>query len=39
MMSNLIGLAPEAIVGGLAVRVEFHATAGGLCLPYFRPHG
>ena len=38
VMTNLIGLAPDAITPGLAVRVEFHET-GGLCLPYFRPRG
>jgi uncharacterized OB-fold protein len=37
MMTNLIGLTPQAIAGGLPVQVEFHATSGGLCLPYFRP--
>lgn len=39
MMTNLIGLAPDAITPGLAVRVEFHETGGGLRLPYFRPRG
>ena len=37
MMTNLIGLTPDAITPGLAVRVEFHETGGGLHLPYFRP--
>jgi uncharacterized protein len=37
MMTNLIGLTPGAITPGLAVRVEFHETGGGLHLPYFRP--
>jgi uncharacterized OB-fold protein len=37
MMTNLIGLAPDAITPGLAVQVEFHETGGGLRLPYFRP--
>jgi hypothetical protein len=37
MMTNLIGLPPDAIVAGLAVRAEFHQTGGGLRLPYFRP--
>jgi uncharacterized protein len=37
MMTNLIGLAPDAITPGLAVQVEFHDTGGGLCLPYFGP--
>jgi uncharacterized OB-fold protein len=36
MMTNLIGLAPEAITPGLPVEVEFHET-GGLHLHYFRP--
>ena len=39
MMTNLIGLAPDAITPGLAVQVEFHETGGGLRLPYFRPCG
>jgi len=39
MMTNLIGVAPEAITPDLAVQVEFHDTAGGLRLPYFRPRG
>jgi uncharacterized protein len=39
MMTNLIGVAPEAITPGLAVQVEFHDTGGGLRLPYFRPCG
>jgi uncharacterized protein len=39
MMTNLIGLAPDAITPGLAVQVEFHETGGGLRLPYFRPRG
>jgi uncharacterized protein len=38
MMTNLIGLTPDAITPGLAVRVEFHETGGGLHLPYFRPY-
>jgi uncharacterized protein len=37
MMTNLIGLAPDAITAGLAVQVEFHETGNGLHLPYFRP--
>ena len=37
MMTNLIGLAPEAITPGLAVQVEFHETGGGMHLPHFRP--
>ncbi len=37
MMTNLIGLAPDAITPGLAVQAEFHETGGGLSLPYFRP--
>jgi uncharacterized protein len=37
MMTNLIGLAPDAITPGLSVQAEFHRTHGGLCLPYFRP--
>jgi uncharacterized OB-fold protein len=39
MMTNLIGIAPDAITPGLAVRAEFHETGGGLRLPYFRPRG
>jgi uncharacterized protein len=39
MMTNLIGLAPDAVSPGLAVQVEFHETGGGLHLPYFRPRG
>jgi uncharacterized OB-fold protein len=39
MMTNLIGLPPDAITPDLAVRVEFHDAGGGLCLPYFRPRG
>jgi hypothetical protein len=39
MMTDLIGLTPDAITSGLAVRVEFHEAAGGLYLPYFRPTG
>ena len=39
MMTNLIGLAPDDITPGLAVRVEFHETGNGLHLPYFRPRG
>jgi len=39
MMTNLIGIAPDAITPGLAVRAEFHETGGGLWLPYFRPRG
>jgi uncharacterized OB-fold protein len=37
MMTNLIGLPPDAIRADLAVQVEFHETGGGLHLPYFRP--
>jgi uncharacterized OB-fold protein len=37
MMTNLIGVTPEAIRPGLAVEVELHETGGGLYLPYFRP--
>jgi uncharacterized OB-fold protein len=39
MMTNLIGLAPDAITPGLAVEAEFHEAGGGLWLPYFRPRG
>jgi uncharacterized OB-fold protein len=38
MMTNLIGVAPDAITPALPVQVEFHETANGLHLPYFRPH-
>jgi uncharacterized OB-fold protein len=37
MMTNLIGLAPDAITPSLALQVEFHPAGGGLHLPYFRP--
>jgi uncharacterized protein len=37
MMTNLIGLPPDAITPALPVQVEFHETGNGLHLPYFRP--
>ncbi|OLT13129.1 hypothetical protein BJF79_21255 [Actinomadura sp. CNU-125] len=37
MMTNLIGIAPEAITPDLPVEVEFHKTGDALYLPYFRP--
>jgi uncharacterized OB-fold protein len=37
MMTNLIGIAPDAITPGLRVEVEFHEAGAGLHLPYFRP--
>jgi uncharacterized OB-fold protein len=39
MITNLIGLRPDAISPGLPVQVEFHRTGAGLHLPYFRPRG
>jgi hypothetical protein len=37
MLSCLIGCDHRAAAVGLAVAVEFHATDGGVTLPYFRP--
>jgi len=37
MVTNLVGLRPDAITPDLPVQVEFHHTGGGLHLPYFRP--
>jgi uncharacterized OB-fold protein len=37
MMTNLIGLPPDAITPALPVQVDFHETGAGLHLPYFRP--
>jgi hypothetical protein len=37
MVTNLVGLTPDAITPDLPVQVEFHHAGGGLHLPYFRP--
>ena len=37
MMTNLIGLPPDAITPALPVQVDFYETGSGLRLPYFRP--
>jgi hypothetical protein len=37
MLSSLIGCPPEAVRVGLDVMVDYHAVAGGITLPYFRP--
>lgn len=37
ILSNLIGCEHDVAKVGLRVTVEFHETAGGTALPYFRP--
>ena len=37
LVSNLVGVAPEAIEPRMRVAVEFAATAGGKAVPVFRP--
>ena len=37
ILSNLIGIEDDAVHVGMRVQVEFHATADGTLLPYFRP--
>jgi hypothetical protein len=37
MMSNLIGLAPDAVAVGLRVQVDFRELTPEITLPYFRP--
>jgi uncharacterized OB-fold protein len=37
LISNLVGCAPDDVAIGLRVAVEFHETADGAVLPYFRP--
>jgi len=39
LVSNLVGVAPEAIAAGMPVEVEFAPTAGGRAVPVFRPVG
>jgi uncharacterized OB-fold protein len=39
MITNLIGLTPDAITANLPVEVEFHRVDGDLHLPYFIPRG
>lgn len=36
-LSNLVGCDHEAVEVGMRVAVEFHRTAGGTNLPYYRP--
>lgn len=36
-LSNLIGCEHDAVEVGMRVAVEFHRTAGGTNLPYYRP--
>ncbi len=35
MLTNVIGVAPEALAIGMRVQVEFHAVGADLTLPYF----
>lgn len=35
MLTNVIGVAPEALAIGLRVRVQFHAVGPDVTLPYF----
>jgi uncharacterized OB-fold protein len=37
MMTNIVGCEPDALRGGMALRVSFHAVDDTLTLPYFRP--
>lgn len=35
MLTNIVGIAAEALVIGMRVRVEFHSVGPDLTLPYF----
>ena len=35
MLTNIVGIAADALAVGLRVRVEFHAVGEDLILPYF----
>jgi len=37
MLTNLVGIEPEAVRVGLPVEVEFRALSDEITLPYFRP--
>ena len=37
MLTNLIGIEPEAVCEGLRVRVDLQGVGGERVLPYFRP--
>ncbi len=38
MLTNIVGVAPDALRIGMRVRVDFHAVTPDLTLPYFEPH-
>jgi uncharacterized OB-fold protein len=35
MLTNVVGVSPEALEVGMRVRVQFHATGPDVTLPYF----
>ena len=39
MLTNLVGVEPDAVRVGLPAEVAFHAVGDRIALPYFRPRG